>query len=460
MKPVFNGFLVAAWLCVSTGPAISQDLPSADDYAYAFPLTAESGTEFFEVDVPVDFYRSVSDPSLRDSGVYNANGQPVPRILEHPAGAETETEKQIMLGAVPLHVDESEQPEQLRLLLQQAGAGVNLKLEAPGAGGESASRRLKAYIVDARDLDHEITALVFNWPKQSRGFIGRVLVEHGDNLQHWRRLGSASLANLEYDDTRIVQNRLELSGRTSDYLRIIWRNMPDDWRLESVAGVYTSVGRSVKRDSMTLDSVGPDDTNREFIFDAAGYPPVDRVNLVLPGENVVVNASIFSRQNEGDRWRLAHKGLFYSISRQGESLHSSPARIDVSRAGQWRVKLDSGVTTEPIQIQLAWRPDHLGFVAQGAPPFELVAGRARDRLEGFPQEDLLGDRSIFSLLRESGQAGVATIGAREVRAGPDQLEVATTRTWRVVLLWAGLIGAVLLVGWMVWSLMRDMRKDD
>jgi hypothetical protein len=73
---------------------------------------------------------------------------------------------------------------------------------------------------------------------------------------------------------------------------------------------------------------------------------------------------------------------------------------------------------------------------------------------------MLGDRSIFKMLRESGQAGVATLGAREVRAGPDRLEVAATKPWRVALLWAGLIGAVLLVAWLVYSLMRDMRKED
>ena len=64
------------------------------------------------------------------------------------------------------------------------------------------------------------------------------------------------------------------------------------------------------------------------------------------------------------------------------------------------------------------------------------------------------------MLRESGQAGVATTGAREVRAGEDRLEVAATKPWRVVLLWGGLVGAVLLVAWLVYTLMRDLRKDD
>ena len=459
MKFLFRGCLITAWLGLLAGPVFAQELPSADDYAYAFALTITDNTEFFELDVPLDVYRSVSDPSLRDAGVYNANGQPVPRIFEHPAGAENDIEEQVTLGAVPLHADVSEQPEQLRLLLQQAGAGINLKLESLEAGETSADRPLKAYIVDTRDLEHEIVALIFSWPKQPQGFIGRVTVEHGENLQHWRRLGNASLAALEYDETRIVQNRVELSAKVSDYLRISWRNMPDNWKLDAVTGIYTSQGHSATRDTVTLDSTAQGDSNREFIFDVGGYPPVDRVKLLLAGDNVVIRASIFSRQNDKDRWRLAHKGLFYNISRQGESLQSNPARVAVSRASQWKVKLDSGVTTDPVRIQLGWRPDRLVFVAQGSAPYELVAGRAQDRLQQFPQNAILGDRSIFRMLKETGQAGIATLGVREMRAGPDRLEVAATKTWRVALLWAGLLGAVLLVAWLVYSLMRDMRKD-
>jgi len=460
MKRLIRGLLITACLSILVGPLVAQELPSADDYAYVFPLSIADATEFFELDVPPDFYRSVSDPSMRDAGVYNANGQPVPRIFEHPAAAKNDIEQQVTLGAVPLHAGVSQQPEQLRLLLQQAGTGVSLKLESTEAGETPANRPLKAYIVDVRDLEHDIVALVFSWPEQAQGFIGRVTVEHGDNLQHWRRLGSASLAALEYDDTRIMQNRVELTGKVSDYLRIIWRNMPDNWKLDTVTGIYTSQGHPVSRDSLTLDATSQGETNREFIFDAGGYQPVDRINLVLPGDNVVIRASVFSRQDDKGRWRLAHKGLFYNISRQGESLQSNPAGIPVSRDRQWKVKLDSGVTTEPLQMQLLWQPDRLVFVAQGSPPFELVAGRAQDRLQNYPQKTLLGDRSIFRMLRESGQAGIASPGEREVRAGPDSLEVAPTKPWRVALLWVGLVAGVLLVAWLVYSLMRDLRKED
>jgi hypothetical protein len=460
MIGLFRSSLMICWLCLLSSPVLSQLLPDPDDYAYSFPLTVAGDRQFFELDIPLEVYRSVSDSSLRDTGVYNSKQQPVPRLFERPATPDG-SEEQISLGLVPLDADVSEQPEQLRLLLQQAGRGITMKLDSSETGEPDDANPLKAYIVDTRDLEHELVALVFHWPKQAQGFIGRLTVEHGDNLQHWRHLGAASLADLEYDKTHIVQNRVGLTGKASDYLRISWHNMPEGWKLDAVMGIYTMAGAPGKRDELLLDAT-PDSSEsaREFVFNADGFPPVDRLKLVLPDENVVVRATIFSRMNEEDSWHRSHSGIFYNLSKQDASLRSPPARVAVTRARQWKVKLESGVTNTSFQLQLGWQPDRLVFLAQGAPPFELVTGRAQDRLQGFPQDSILGDRSIFRMLRESGQAGSATAGNRRLRGGLQQLEVVTTKSWRIVLLWAGLIAAVLLVGWLVYSLMRDMRKDE
>ncbi len=455
----FQFSLLAIWLCLSAAPAISQELPAPDDYAYGFSLDVEGDSEFFELRVPLEVYRSVSDSSLRDAGVYNAGQQPVPRLFERP-DMPVSKEEQIKLGLVPLHADVSEQPEQLRLLLQQAGRGITMKLDSSGANLPDEDNPLKAYIVDTRDVEQALVALQFHWPKQVQGFIGRLTVEQSNDLQNWRHLGATSLADLEYDKTHIVQDRMELNAKVSNYLRISWQNMPDGWNLENVMGIYTMAGTPEIRDELVLDAIPALSENmREFVFNADGYPPVDRLNLLLADENVVVRATIFSRINEGDSWRRSHSGIFYNLSRQGTSLRSPEARIAITRASQWKVKLESGVSNTPLQLQLSWRPDRLVFLAQGAPPFELVSGRALDRLEGFPQDRVLGDQSIFRMLRESGKPGSATIGNRELRGGVQKLDIVTTKTWRIALLWAGLIAAVLLVGWLVYSLMRDMRED-
>jgi hypothetical protein len=459
MKTLVRGMLSGALLLVPAGSALAQELPESGEYAYSFPLNLQDDREFFSLDVPLEVYRSVSDPTLRDAGVYNAGGQPVARLFERPANDDEDVEKQIRLGLVPLHGDEDQQPEQLRLLLQQADSGITLELDAGKAAGTEKAAPIRSYIVDTRKLEHEIVALTLSWPEQPQGFIGRVTVAQSDNLQSWRRLGDASLADLEYGDTRIVQNRVELSKKPSDYLRISWSDMQPGWSLDAVSGIYTTQEVPVARDELLLDSVRPGETDREYIFDAGGFPPVDRVNLVLPDDNVVIRATIYHRRDDEDRWRLSHNGIFYNVTRHGNALPSSPAAVSVARAGQWKVSIDTGTTVGPVRLQLGWRPDRLLFLAQGSPPFELVAGRAQDRLDQYPQHRVLGDSSIFDMLRESGQAGNASLGAREVRAGPERLEIAPTQTWRVLLLWAGLAAAIVLVAWLVFSLMREMRDS-
>jgi hypothetical protein len=447
-------------LAVTCSAAWAAELPGRDDYAYGFPLTTLGDSEFFAVDVPLDVYRAVSDPALRDAGVYNADGQPVPRLIERPAVDAEGIEQEIELGLIPLYGEQAEQSEQLRLLLLQEADRTRLELESGRPAGEHGERTLAGYLIDARDLDFSLQALALSWLPLEEGFIGTVRLDTSDDLQHWRHLGSSALADLRFEDNRIEQNRLELAREASDYLRISWQDMPDEWRLSLVRGIYTGRAPPAERAWLELELSAPGDSQNETLFDVGGYPPVDRVNLLLPDGNVVVRARVDYRQNVEDAWRTAVNGLFYNISRQGSALQSpalavSQGRADPVRAGQWKVRIESGVTAGPVRLRLGWHPDRLVFLAQGAPPFELVTGRALDQAQRFPQETVLGDRTIFQMLRKSGQAGEATLGARTVIAGPAGLHIGETVSWKVMLVWAGLIAAIAVVGWLVYSLLRE-----
>ena len=455
MRLLNGGIFSGALLAVATGLAVSAELPERGEYAYSFPLAIQGDSEFFAVDIPLEVYQSVSDPGLRDGGVYNADGQPVPRTFEHPAADDTGIEQKAALGLVPLYDQQANRPEQLRLLLQRDASGTTLELIAEAAGDRGGEKTLTAYIVDVREREHALKALEFDWQRLPQGFIGTVNIEDSDDLQHWRKLGSSTLAELTFEATRIEQRRMHLARKVSDYLRITWQDMPGTWSLNAVTGIYTEQGAPAPREWLILGPAEPGETDREHFFEVGGYPPADRVNVLLPDDNVVVRASVFHQRDGDDTWRLAHSGIFYNISRHGSRLQSPAAAVREARAGRWKIRIDSGVTPGPVRLWLGWRPDRLAFLAQGTKPFELVTGRAKDRLEQFPHETMLGDSAIFGMLRESGHAGAATLGPRKLIAGPAQLEIAGTTTWRVMLLWIGLTGAVLLVGWLVYSLMRE-----
>ncbi|MBP8272465.1 MAG: DUF3999 family protein, partial [Sphaerotilus sp.] len=451
------------WVLLWVLPAVAlhaAELPGRDDYAYGFPLTAGAGSEYYMLDLPLEVYRSVADPALRDIGVYNADGQPVPRLIERPESGfgrgedpEAVVEAEIALGLIPLYGRRAEPSEQLRLLLLQGGNSTRLELDTErpaaadegadvGAEGAEAERTLAGYLVDTRDLEHALQALSLAWPPLPEGFIGTVRVDTSDDLQHWRHLGSAALAELEFEQTRIEQRRVPLDRTVADYLRISWQDMPAGWRLSAVHGLYAGADPALPREWLELDPLASGAVAGERLFDAGGYPPVDRVNLLLPDGNVVVRAGIYYRPPGSEQWRLAHSGVFYNLTRQGNRLRSPAAVVPGGSAGppraaHWQVRVESGVLPEAVRLQLGWRPDRLLFVAQGPAPFALVSGRAQDEIAGFPQATVLGDTALFQMLRRSGPAGPVAVGSREALAGPAALQLAETVRWKVLGVWAG-----------------------
>lgn len=431
------------------------DVPQQADYAYAFPVRIEQPAEYLALEIPLELYRSVSDPTLRDLGVYNADGQAVPRMVKRIDERVQQVEHETPLGMVPLYGELEPSLERLRLLMQRNAAGTTLQFDSEMPDPVDPQLQLRAVIVDVGNHEEPFAALDFEWSARALGFIGRVIVEDGDDLADWRRLASGTLADLEFEGTRIERDQVELPRETGDFLRITWQDMPIDWRLESVTGIRRERGPDEEREWLSLAPIERSEDGREYVFDIGGHPPIDRVNLSLPGANVVIRASVEFRHGPETAWRRAHEGLFYKVSRGGNEIDSTPARLGPVRAGQWKVRIHSGRVDGEPRLQLGWRPERLLFLAQGEPPFTIAAGRAQDRVEQFPQHRLLGDSAIFSMLERSGEAGAASVGQRREAAGAMVMEGARTWTWRTVLVWIGLIAAVLFVGWLAWSLLRE-----
>lgn len=431
------------------------EIPDREEYAYRFGLNLQQSAEFVAARIPIEVYRSVSDPKLRDIGVYNGAGQAVPRMVEQLEEKVEPAERIHRLGIVPLYGELAESQDRIRLLLQKSKAGTTLELDSEFGEGETSRQALNAYIVDLRDMEWAPAALDLDWTGAEAGFMGKVTVEESNDLAIWRTLARGSVADLKFEGTDIEQARIELPRVPQDYLRLTWRGLPEGWKLLAINGVERERGPDSEREWLDLQPVETSEDGREFTFDVGGYPPIDRLNLVFSETNVVVRASVQVRVGDKGQWGHAYHGLFYEISRDGQKVISAPARIGVTRVSEWKVSVQSGSPGSSLKLRVGWRPERLLFLTQGDAPFELATGRSRDRLEDFPQETVLGDRGIFKLLLDGGEPGRAEILARREAAGAMVMEGARTWTWRTVLVWVGLMAAVVFVGWLVWSLMRE-----
>lgn len=443
--------LLALLLAAGVAPA-QESLPSRQDYAWGFELVTGDGPEYFAAPLPAEVYRSVTDPLLRDLGVFNADDLPVPRMVLPPPTVEAR-ESRVALGLVPLQGAPEQQSEQLRLIMRQADRDITLELDPAQIPGQGA---LAAYIIDARDRDPPLLGLQLDWGEQDGGFIGQVTVEDSEDLGRWRHLGNATIADLTHAETRIRQARVDFARPPADFLRLTWQNLPDDWRLDGATGIQHAAGEAPDRDWLMLAGSREDASERAYRYDAGGFPPVDRVRVRLEGANVVLRGRLQHRASPDDAWGSAGRGLFYRLTRDGVTLESPPLELAGLRSREWRLLVDTGVVTAAPRLELGWRPDRLLFVAQGPGPYQLAAGRAGDATDDFPQQRLLGDAGVFEMLRAAADPGSAQVGARFEVGGQGQLERQREFSWRVALLWAGLVAAVGVVLWLAVSIQRDL----
>lgn len=440
------------------GSAFAEDpIPAADEYAWGWEISTNEENDFYELALPMEVYRSTTDARARDTGIYNANGMAVPRVLYAPAPVAA-SEQRVTLPALPLYRDGSDKPEDIELSLLRDGQKTIVNLNT--SDREQPDAALYAYIVDVDGLDHKLERLELEWQGSPEPFIGRVRVEASDDLDRWTTVGSGAIAALQHDDARVEQRAVELKARKSRYLKLTWSDVPTGWSLARITGVYHNQPQDLTRQRLVLSPTSTAVEDSGVLFDAGGTPLVDRLNLGLPADNSVLRAAIYARQAETDPWHLVQRGTFYHLRSSGEGLESTPLTVAPRRARYWKVVTEQGRQDGQFSLELQWRADKVVFVAQGEPPYRLVSGRARDSLEGFPQHKRLGSSTLGAMLKSiDRQAGAAILGPRYSLGGPGQLEISTAPDWRTWLLWLALGGGVVVAGLMALSLLRQLGNE-
>lgn len=449
------GVVLAA--VVAGAQTLRNTLPELNNYAWGFPVRADEASSFYRIELPLAVNQSSADARLRDIAVYNAAGEPVSRVVERHEAESIRQEQRHALPFAALYQDQYPDPDRIRMLFEQMGSGVRIDVVSEGAELQKISPPLSAYVVDTRSAEVAFDAVEFTWPDSLSGFMGRVTVEASDNLEDWRLVGAGAVADLREESVAIEQRRITITATDSDFLRLSWGGLPSRWSLAAVHGVQRTETPQFSRQVLLLDSGGRDDSDNGLLFDVGGNIRVDRINLELPEVNTVISADILYWDDGMDRWQRAGGGTFHHIRRGDNSVTSEPLKIPPVRASRWKVVLSRGRQETPLALALGWFPDRLLFVAQGEPPYTLGVGRPSAGEEAFPEERILGDRSIQQLAGTGGAVAAATLGERFPLGGLERELPPQPVAWRTILLWGGLVIVVVFVGWMAARLLRESR---
>ncbi|WP_127169333.1 DUF3999 domain-containing protein [Xanthomonas sp. BRIP62415] len=431
-------------------PLMAQAADVRQDYRQQWPLqVAGSDAGLYQLRLNAAIYRSAQDAGLRDVTVIDARGEEMPAALLPVDAAPAAAPRRQRLPVFALPAGAAPANGDLQLIAERDASGAVRRLEGRFATGAAAGAG-GSWLIDASALGDRPRALWLDWdgntPVQAR-----LRVEGSDDLRDWRVLAAdATVMALDNQAQRLQQRRIALD-EGARYLRIV----PVSGALPALRAVDAELdGVAAPLQSQWLELPGTAQ-DKAVLYALPGRFPVTQVD-VSGGQAEAVEWIVESRDADDAPWlRRAGPWLAYRLG-AGNAAASPPQQLSAPvRDRQWRLLAAQGRSTARPTLRVGYQPERMMFLAQGQPPYAVVAGSARVQRGDAPLASMLQ-----ALRRERGaqwQPAPTSIAAQaQPLAGDAALQpAATPRDWKRWLLWGLLIGGAVLVGGFAVSLLRS-----
>ncbi|KGQ19606.1 putative transmembrane protein [Lysobacter dokdonensis DS-58] len=423
----------------------------AREWSIALP-DADAGA--YRVELDGNVYRAIASPSLRDIDVVDAKGNAVAADVFGPDAPLASPPR---FAAVPWFVVRAPRGEDdggLALIARRDTTGRILSLEAQASPPNGAAPR--AFLFDLSRWPDGVEALIFDFAMNA-DVQAAFRVETSDDLQVWRTLHPRlQLLDLQQAGSRLAKNDVPL-GMAVKYVRLV--PLGDD--AFAFDAVRARIGMPESEQTWAWETLpqardGRDHGKVAYEFESPGRFPVERAD-VIAGGNAAVEWRLESRDDDDAPWTWrAGPWVAFRVGARDGATASAPASIGGApvRDRHWRLVAQTGTPSAPPALKLGYRPEVVVFLAQGTPPYSLVAGSARAARGDAPLPSLVD--AMRASKGESWQPMRATLGEAKELAGDAALERPTTpEDWKQWLLWALLVvGAAVVAGFAIVLLRR------
>lgn len=437
-------------LLMLAAPTLAASAPTPEEFAYALPLEVAQGSGLARVTLPAAVYEGAAHPGLADLRVFDAAGQPVPFALE-PARTLEIPPRVTALRAFPMYARTDVPLHDARVRVQTRGRDVSVLLEDRDAAGARTARTLRGYLVDLGAERPPLDSLRFDWRAGPVTQLLPVTIEGSDDLDGWRTLAeNVTLARLQSDGASLVRDTAEFTRSRVRYLRI---SFPGVAAIPSLVALEGRFGAGVAPQARQWKEVaGRANGDSEREFDLGGAFPVDRLQLVLAGDNAVAPVEILSRRTQSDAWRSVASATFYRIAQGNRSVGNPDVSLPLVLQRYWKVRaVAAGAALPPFAFKAGWVPQQMVILTQGVAPFRLVYGHGQVQDGAMPIGTLVPGWGT----EHAPAIAEARVGVQQTLAGPGAKKAALdVKRWA---LWGALVAAVAVLGWMAWSLTRQMK---
>jgi hypothetical protein len=455
IKTVINCLLFITSMVVAE--IAIADEPELEQFAKAYELKIDGSAAIYKLNLPQSIYQTSVRNDLGDIRVFNKDKKRVPHAIRRP---ESNQEKEIIhldLAFFPLHgTDNSRDNAGTSLEFKVADDGTIIKIHSKENFSLADNADIRRYIIDTSGVKQSIDELEFELTGVESSFIKRAKLQYSDNLNNWYTLvDNFSIADLDYGSYKLHKNKVTLPKKKFRYLRFVWKEKPDGMQIKNIRARINTVWTSHHRQRLAISGQLVDSEKQIYEFDLGGRFPLDRINIILPEANTLIEAEINSRNNEKSEWRRHYTGLIYNLQVKENSIESGEINIRSTTDQFWQleVKTQDGLGDDLPTLEFAWAPSELYFLARGQGPFTLAYGNGQIDPPGKPIDVLM---NVLTEDQEKNLVGEAELGAEVNLMGDDALKSELVIPWRRILLWAVLIFGVLILGIMVFRLYKQM----
>ena len=427
-------------------------------YAKRWPLILAAGEGgAYRVTLSPEVYATATRADLGDVAIVDADGQEVVAALTGPQAAEARPIAWVPVPWFPLPAmtgEGSEAGDALRLSASFGDNGRILQLQASTSAPPAASAA-HGFLVDLSSVREGVQALELDWPAGAPRE-AHYRVESSLDLQHWQAVhADSTLLDLQRDGQRLRQDEIAIPGGLR-YLRLLPLDAGSALPVSAMRVRLNARYFEERRSRVELQGRRQrDDDGEGFVFENQGRHPAAQVSLA--SEDAALGQWTLESRDAADApWRhRAGPWLAWQVG--GNRRSASPAQ-DLQgapvRDRYWRLHSSGPLPAQPPRLQLDYRPEVLVFLAQGRPPYALVAGSARAARTDAPIAALV--QALRSQRGSDWQPTPAYLGVSADLAGSEALRPPPPRRdWKTWLLWALLgVGAALVAGFAL-SLLRQ-----
>lgn len=444
MKHLLTGLLLASL----TVPALADE---AANYRHLMPLLPQHEGGQHRLVLPAEVYLHAEQPGLTDLRIFNASRESLPfAFSSEPADPPPKPAQQPLNWFALPDSDTPGEDVHLTVKLQPDGTLTASRERMPPS-----SASMRRYLIDASQLKQSVQALEIHADGTPDNTLHHLTWDASDDLKNWHTLADhAPWLDLRSDTNQLTLKRVEFPAVRYKYFRLNWDDAPVPIKQVLAETAADNAPTQFLKHVLQIGQSKP--ASQDYEFEMPPAICLERLRLILPQPDSIAAVSFFARRSTQQPWQSITSATFYRINRNNTEITSPAHALQGFRARYWRLHLDRYNAASPagLQLEISWRPHQLVFLASGSAPYTLAFGNHTAKSVSFPLATLLpgyrvGDELILPL---------AATGAIASRALDDAsfMEKLQNSEWKILLLWAILIIGVALLGWMAWSIKKDI----